>query len=544
MIREEMLHMYDRAWRAEQPTPEELDFQRGSSPGWDGMISIVIPVYNTEPAFLRELADSLIAQTYQNWEACLYDGGSNRIETIRLLDKLAVEDAHLRVQHSDQNLGISGNSNEAAAMARGEWLALCDHDDTLSPEALWFVAKTIAETNQELIYSDEDKITQDGRYHIAPHYKPDYCPDNLRSGNYICHLSVMHRDLFIRTGGFRSEFDGSQDHDLLLRCCAMTQRIQHIPRTLYHWRTVASSMSHQKLEICLNASAKAVQDQMRRIGLSGTASVTQGVIRLDYDTPKNPVIGLIITESGDPEVQRRFTRSIEKLVPDWKIEPVIVSPWRASAEDFPVKARWIEWDARESWYAAINRAAALCEAEYLVFLHGSVLMDGSDWLRELIMYSQRDDIGFVTPMLYYRGRIVHGGYAIRSDGNVYCRGLGIPKKAGGWHGIMRTSHNVTAISPACAMIRRDHWQPFSDAYTGGYGMIDACLRMGHNGLRHVYTPWAMGKCADQNVRKWLLLERNGREEDHAQFIREWPIIDADPCYSERFRAGDASYRTE
>ena len=545
MVRENVLHTYDKVWQAEKPSEAELERQRRELPAWDGLISVLIPVYNTKPVFLEELAASLAAQTWPRWEACLYDGASTDSGTVAALDRLAAADSRLRVVHGTENEGISGNSNRAAAMAKGEWFALCDHDDLLAPDALWRIAGTIAEKQPGLIYTDEDKITEDGRVHTSPHYKPDFCPDNLRSGNYICHLMAMPRELFEKAGGFRTECDGSQDHDLALRCAALTDRIEHIPYTLYHWRTFRGSMSHTRLDACLAAGARASTDQIAQLGWKGRAEVKDGVLRLTYETPKDPTIALILTESGDPAVWGRYYRSVRRLEADWKLRCVMISPWEHSAEELPGNARWLPWQDGSAWPKQANRAVeTVRDADYLVFLHGSVLMEGTDWLRELLMYAQRDDVGYVTPMLVKPGgRIIHGGFALGTEQLVSCRGEGLPKTAGGWHGMMRTSHNVAAVSPACCMIRADHFEPFDEGFTGGWAAVDACMRLTEKGLRHVYTPWAVGKCADANTRRWLLLRGGGREEDRAAFLARHGGRITDPCYSGRFIPKDGRYRT-
>ena len=216
---QQLLGTYDRRWRQERASEAELLAQRENQPD-AGLISVVIPVYNTDPGMLRALLESLRAQTYRNFEAVLWDGGSTRAETLAVLDETAKTQgdgpAVFRVIRGEENLGISGNTNEAVKAAKGDYAVLCDHDDLLAPDALWRAAECIAAKRPDVIYSDEDRITENGRRHMDPHYKPDYCPDTLVSDNYMCHMAVIRRDLLEETG-LRSGFDGSQDHDLFLR---------------------------------------------------------------------------------------------------------------------------------------------------------------------------------------------------------------------------------------------------------------------------------------------------------------------------------------
>ncbi|MBQ2952120.1 MAG: glycosyltransferase [Clostridia bacterium] len=463
-----VLRVYDRAARRADPSAEELASQRMNPPD-AGMISIAIPAWNTRPAFLQALADSLTAQTYANWEAVIYDGCSTDAEAIRSMD--ALKDGRIRVIHGSANEGIAGNTNRAIAACRGDYIALCDHDDTLTPDALWHVARAIADEAPDLLYSDEDKLTEDGRVRTDPHRKPDFCPDNLRSGNYICHLMVVKRTLLTELGGLRPAFDGSQDHDLTLRIAERTQRICHIPRVLYHWRTVGASMSHQRLQQCQDAAARAVTEHMARIGRPGQCTVEDGVLRLRWDVPAGLTVQKIHVPAGEG-------------------------------------------------YAFINRAAVGATGDVLLILREGVSEPDEAALREMLMYAQRDDVAAVTPMITdRRGRIVHAGYTW--DGERVCsRNAGLPGHAGGWHGLNRTSHNVMAVSTDCLMVRRDHFIPFDEGYTGGLGAVDWCRRLWEWKLRCVYTPHAQIVCDRP--------ERTDDPADMARLLAAWPDL-RDPC---------------
>lgn len=443
---EKMLHVGHRAYLAQRADETELSRQRAHQPQ-AGLISVVVPLYNTRPAFLRDLTESLLAQTYRNWEAVLLDGGSTSAETAHALAAIPA-DPRLRVIRSEQNAGISGNTNRAVTYANGAYIAFCDHDDVLAPDALWRMAEAIEREGPDLLYSDEDKLTEDGRWHTDPHRKPDFCPDNLRSGNYICHLTVMKRSLFEHLGGLRSAFDGSQDHDLMLRVSEVTDKICHVPHILYHWRTVASSASHTHLERCLAAAANAVGEHMARIGHPGRCSVEDGVLRLQYDVTENVTVDTIRV---------------------------------------PLRER----------YAFMNRAAAASTADLLFFVGEEVEGLNEGFTEELMGYACRSDVGAVTPMLTdTRGRVTHAGFRLHK-GLPVSRNRGLPAHSGGWHAMNRTSHNVLAVSACCVMIRRDHFIPFEESCADGLGAVDWCLRLRNLGLRHVYTPHARAVCTNK-----------------------------------------------
>ena len=515
---ERVLRTYDRAWQQMKTTEDELQRQR-ENPVPAGLISVVVPVYNTDPAMLMELIDSLLAQTYSDWEAVLFNDCSTKQVTLDALKAAGEKDPRIKVYHGEKNQGISGGSNSAVALARGEWIALLDHDDLLTPDALWRVAGVIRDRQPDLIYSDEDKITQNGAIHTDPHFKPDFCPDNLRSGNYFCHLMVIRKTLIQQAGGFRTAFNGSQDHDLALRCIELTDKVEHIPYVLYHWRTVGSSVSHQNLMRCVDAACRAVTEHMGRVGWPGTASFEMGNIRLRYDIKGSPSVGVYIFGESDEALYNAKTHFLQM---DWP--------------NYIIYLKKIDEAGR---YAAMNRAAEEATEDVLLMLDASVAVKDPCFITELLMYAQRDDVGAVTPKLIdRRGRITHGGFAVGMDGMAQCRQEGLPHHANGWHLLMRTSHNVAAVSAACLMVRRDHFVPFDEDFRTGLGGVDWSLKMLRSGYRHVFTPHALAVCEDRK----LLLSGVMRDRDDAfRYIKRWQV-EPDPCYSHVYSREKADYR--
>ena len=538
--KEKYLKEYDKLWQKLKPTEQELERQRQEPIEGVGRISILIPVYNTRPEFLRELADSLVSQTYPDWEACLYDGLSTNPLTLAALDEMAARDSRLHILHGKTNEGISGNTNRALEMATGEWVALCDHDDLLTPDALYRMAEAARDTGADMLYSDEDKISEDGSYHHSPHFKPDYSPDSLNSGNYICHLMMLRRNLVESVGGLRSEFDGSQDHDLAIRCAEQANKIVHVPRILYHWRTVGTSMSHQHLDQCVEASARTAKEHMARIGYPCTYEIVNGQPHFRYEVSREKTFSLIIIDSGDPVTWPGFLRRLVSIDTDLK-RTIVVSPTEESANDVE-GCRWICWDPHETVYAALNRAMELCESDFVCIIHSGVLMEGRAWLNELAGYAQRDDVGAVAPQIVGEwGGVVHGGFAVGLDKVLSCRGRGLPRRVGGYHLLMTTSHNVGAVSLACMMFRRDHFVPFDERYQSGIGAADWCIRMAEKyGSHHVFTPMVYGKTRDSVTKEWLLALGNENENDAAMFRQAHPDY-RDPCYPQMFSRKKADY---
>lgn len=430
-------------------------------------LSFLIPTYNTRPEHLLALADSLLAQSCPSWEACLYDGASPDADTRAALLALAQRDERFRVVLGEENSGISGNTNAAFAMAAGDVIALCDHDDLLAPDAVRCILEA-AENGADFIYTDEDKVSEDGARFFEPHLKPDFAPDSLRSGNYICHITAMARALaeeLVRVDGglLRSAFDGSQDHDLALRATERARCIVHIPRILYHWRMLDSSFSHQKAEKCALVACAAVTKQLRRLNIPARVSMQRLRTRIWYHVPEASVTAIVMGGSRIP----------------------------GGPEEILTIA-----DASQ-----LNEAARRAKGEYLLFVQSGMCWlknrDEVSWLQELLMYAQRPDVGCVgSAILDSRRFYRHAGYAVDVPGGA------VSHHAGQWyygHPYMITDRlvrNVTGVSSGLMLIRRETFLAL-----GGFGEYESDLRGADLGLKclqagllNVYTPHARMIC--------------------------------------------------
>ena len=514
-----LLGTYERRRKLEQASAEELCAQRENQPD-AGLISVVIPVFNTDPGMLGALLDSLEAQTYFNYEAILYDGGSTRTDTTGELKARCEKEPRFRLIRGEENRGISGNTNEAVGFARGEYIALCDHDDLLSPDALWQMADCIARKHPDMIYSDEDRITENGKRHMDPHYKPDYCPDNLVSDNYICHLTVIRKAMLEETGGLRSGFDGSQDHDLFLRIAEITDNIEHIPLTLYSWRENFSSKSHTELYACLENGCHAAMEHEAKLGRKAEAVPVSKEIRLWYGIPKDARIEALV--HGDSEDECRECLGELEFRTDW---PNLTGSLLVAGD--------------EDRIGLINEAARTSDADYLLVLDARVTEMNRYFIREMLMYAQRDDVAGVTGVLTDRKKhITHGGFAVGMEYTAQCINEGMYVTAGGWHDMMNKVHNVSAVSLCCLMVRRSNWMDLDEGYRGGLAAADLGMRQRQARKWFVYTPHAQAQlepCA-------LLLSGEKRiAKDVDRFERSWGKEIPDPCYSARFGKKKANY---
>ncbi len=517
---QQVLGTYERRRKQETATPEELRAQRENQPD-AGLVSVVIPVYNTDPGMLTALLDSLEAQTYMNFEAILYDGASTRAETADVLKARSEKEPRFRLVRGEENKGISGNTNEAIRLARGEYVALCDHDDLLAPDALWRAAECIAAKHPDMVYSDEDRLTENGKKHMDPHYKPDYCPDNLVSDNYICHLAVIRKSLLEEAGGLRSGFDGSQDHDLFLRVAEKTDRIEHIPYILYSWREVFSSKSHRELWTCLVNGCRAAVEHEANLGRKAEAVPVNKEIRLWYEIPAEATVEALV--HGDSEDECRECLGELEFRTDW---PNLTGSILVAGENERI--------------GLINEAARTSKADYLLLLDARVTEMNRYFIREMMMYARRDDVAGVTGVLTDRKqKITHGGFALGMEHTVQCINEGLYVSAGGWHDMMNKVHNVSAVSLCCLLVKRENWLDLDEGYRGGLAAVDLALKQRQAGKWFVFTPHAKAQlepCA-------LLLSGEERDgQDVARFEQAWGRDLHDPCYSPRFGKKKANYQ--
>ena len=517
---QQLLGTYDRRWLRERASEEELKAQRENQPE-AGLISVVIPVYNTDPKMLGDLLDSLESQSYLNFEAVLYDGASTRAETAAVLKTRGEKEPRFRIIRGEENRGISGNTNEALKLARGEYIVLCDHDDLLAQDALWRTAECIVEKHPDMIYSDEDRITQNGRRHMDPHYKPDYCPDNLVSDNYICHMTVIRKAVLEETGGLRSGFDGSQDHDLFLRVAEKTDKIEHLPYILYSWREVFSSASHRNLYTCLENGCRAAVEHEAAFGRKVDAVPVNKEIRLWYEIPEDVSVEAIV--HGDSEEECQECLGELQFRTDW---PKLTGSIIVAGETERI--------------ALINEAARTSTADYLLILDAGVTEMNRYFIREMLMYAQREDVAGVTGVLTDRKKhITHGGLALGMEHTVQCVNEGLFVTAGGWHDMMNKVHNVSAVSLCCLMVKRENWLDLDEGYRGGLAAADLGLRQKQGGKWFVFTPHA------QAVKEPCSLLLSGEERDPEDIVRyeeRWGKDVYDPCYSQRFGKKKANYQ--
>jgi len=470
-------------------------------------ISIVSATYNTSEKMLNQMIESVISQKYRNWELCIADGGSNRGYIKRILKKYADKEKRIKVKFLDINKGIAGNFNEALSLATGEFIGFLDHDDELAPFALYEVVKLLNEKpHLDFIYSDEDKISIDGKTRFEPHFKPDWSPDTFLSYNYICHLAIIRKKIIDKIGGFREEFEGSQDYDLFLRVIELTDKIAHIAKILYHWRMVpGSAASHAMAKPYAIPNAKrAISEFLKKRGIE--AKVEDGLFptsyRIRYKILKDFKVSIIIPTRDKVEILSKCISSILEKTTYPHYEIIIVDNQSKEESTFRYfkkikkdpRIRIISFNHPFNFSAINNFAAKEAEGEVLLFLNNDIEVINSDWLASMLEHCQRKEVGAVGAKLYYpNNTIQHGGVILGIGGVAGHSHKYFPRDSDGYMGRLKIVQNLSAVTGACMMIRKEVFEEvfgFDKGFKVAFGDVDLCMKIRQKGYLIVFTPYA------------------------------------------------------
>lgn len=493
-------------------THEELHAmqRRARSMSKPPRISIVMPVYNTPAKLLRECIDSVKAQIYPHWELCIANDASPEPQVREILDQQVKSDSRIKVVHRDTNGHISEASNSALELASGDWIALLDHDDLLPPHALLHVAEAIASSpGAQLIYSDEDKLDANGKRY-DPYFKPDWNPELFLCQNFVSHLGVYRADLIRDAGGFRKGLEGSQDHDLALRCIERIDAadIIHIPKVLYHWRATPGSTAKATSEkkYAIDAGLAAVTDHLERSGHKD-AKVTRsigGYYRVQFPVPvPAPKVSLIIPTRDRVDLLRVSVGSILERTDYANLELIIVD--NQSVE--PETGLWFdEIAARDSRVTILhhddtfnfsrinNLAVAAATGDIVGLINNDIEVIHPDWLTEMVSHAAREGVGAVGAKLYYQdGSIQHAGVVLGSGGVAAHAYAGKPHGHTGQMGRAMLVQNVSAVTAACLLVKKSAWMEvggMNEELEVAFNDVDFCLRLLNAGYRNVWTPHA------------------------------------------------------
>lgn len=514
-------------------------------------ISILVPLWNNRRQFQIEMLDSVMNQTYQNWELCLADGSDGEHAYIGEICREYAERSGGRIvyRHLEKNGGIAGNTNACLAMASGEYIGLLDQDDILHPSVLFEYVKAINEQGADYLYCDETTFKGgDINHMLTMHFKPDYAPDNLRANNYICHFSVFRRTLLDGSELFRTKYDGSQDHDMILRLTDNAEKIVHVPRLMYYWRCHSGSVASgiEAKPYAIEAAKGAVAEHLRKHGYDhfsiDSTRAFETIFRIRYQIIGTPKISIVIANKDHAEELRRCITSIlEKSTYD-NYEIVIVENNSTTGEirdyytsllgyeyvpaagqqkgepqgtdagiekgaqrttpDAGVQKRSdgkiavVTYSGSFNYSAVNNLGVKYSTGEYVLLLNNDTEVITVNWMEELLMYAQRKDVGAVGAKLYYNDRTIqHAGVVI---------GLGAHRTAGhthykqhrqnlGYMGRLCYAQNVTAVTGACLLVKKSLYEEvggLDEGFAISLNDVDFCLKLREKGLLNVFTPFA------------------------------------------------------
>ena len=583
------------------PSPEQAKRERETVFPRMVTFSILVPLYNTPKNFLTQMIDSVMNQTYENWQLCLADGSDPEHGFVGEICREYVAKANGRIVYKklEKNEGIAGNTNACLTLATGEYIGLFDHDDILHPSVLFEYAKAINEQGADYIYCDETTFKGDDiNRMLTMHFKPDYAPDNLRANNYICHFSVFSRELLDGNELFRPQFDGSQDHDMILRLTDNAKKIVHVPRLMYYWRSHAGSVASgiDAKPYAIAAAKGAVSEHLKKHGYEHfqitSTRAFETIFRIRYEILGNPKISILIANKDHvDDLKRCITSILEKSTYD-NYEIVIVennSTTReikdyystllgygyeeglqdasvdngfeaflsedtkgcdkgvmiAGAEGIlPGRIKVVTYQGTFNYSAVNNLGAAYCDGEYVLLLNNDTEVITVTWMEELLMYAQREDVGAVGAKLYYGDRTIqHAGVVL---------GLGAHRTAGhshykqhrqnlGYMGRLCYAQDVSAVTGACLMVKKALFEEvggLEEGFAISLNDVDFCLKLREKKLLNVFTPFAELYHYESVSRG---LDDNGEKAERynresAAFREKWKsVLEAgDPYYNVNF----------
>ena len=547
--------------------PDEARAKEERETVFDRMIkiSILVPLYNTPEPFLRDMITSVLNQTYQNWELCLADGSDAEHEEVgRICREYLEKDSRIVYQKLLKNEGISGNTNECLKLATGEYIGLFDHDDILHPSTLYEYVKAVNEQDADYIYCDETTFKNgDINKMLTMHFKPDYAVDNLRANNYICHFSVFAKRLLEGEELFRSRFDGSQDHDMILRMTDRAKHIVHIPKLLYYWRchegSVASGIDAKPYVVA--AAKGAVADHLRRHGFTHfqitSTRAFETIFKIRYEIIGDPMISIVIPNKDHAvDLKRCITSILEKSTYE-NYEIVVVENGSETKEIFDYYTSLKEYDnirvvtyekpeGQNGFnYSAVNNfGVKQTKGDYILLLNNDTEVITVNWMEELLMYAQREDVGAAGAKLYYGNKTIqHAGVVLqlgahRTAGHSH---YGQSRENLGYMGRLCYAQNVSAVTGACLLVKKSLFKEvggLDESFAISLNDVDFCLKLREKGLLNVFTPFAelyhyesVSRGLDDSGEK---AERYNRESAH--FREKWKTVleKGDPYYNPNF----------
>lgn len=522
-----------------------------------------MPVYNTPEVFLREAIQSVLDQVYPDWELCIADDASTAPHIRGILEEYQRKDSRIKVVFRTQNGHISVTSNSALELATGEFIGLLDHDDVLTPDALYEVVSLLNQNPAaDMIYSDEDKLNEKGE--LTGHFfKPDWCPDSFLSRMYTCHFGVYRREIINQIGGFRVGYEGSQDYDLVLRFTEKTNQIFHIPKILYHWRIHSSSAAGgtEAKPYAYEAAKRALQDAIDRRGEPGIVKdvpLYLGHYQIRYKVLNYKKVSIIIPTKDLGEILNRCLESIFTLTiyPDYEV--IVIDNGSREPETQEILVKWQEKEPNRFKYYALdipfnfskinNDAVSKATGDYLLFLNNDTEVIHPDWIDAMVEQAQRQSIGAVGALLRYPDQVVQHAGVVVGIGHFAAHSHRMASETDpGYYGQIISMSNYSAVTAACLMCRREVFEQvggFDEQLAVAYNDVDFCLKLVEEGYRNIYLPHVVLYHYESKSRGYdTTPDKLQRFMQEVTLMRQrWQrYVDHDSCYNPNLTLSASDY---
>ncbi|MFR6072876.1 MAG: glycosyltransferase [Faecalitalea cylindroides] len=547
---------YDEWFNATKVTKEELERQRNTEFEFAPMISIIVATFNTKEEYLKEMIDSVRNQSYSNWQLCIGDGSTND-SVEKYVKEHYGDDSRIVFKKLEKNYGISGNMNGALELVTGDYVGLFDHDDLLTPDCLYEFVASMQEVHHDCVYSDEDKLNDKTKKFEDPHFKPDFSIDLLCSHNYITHFFVVNMDIVRKVGGMRSEYDGSQDHDFIFRCVEQANSVHHVPKILYHWRMhpLSTAMDPESKMYCYTSGKKAIESHFKRIGIDATVEMLPrplyGMYHCKYTVKDHPLVSILIPNYNHKDLLKGCIESLMNVNTYSNMEIVIVENNSTEQEIFDyykeleetysnVKVIYYEGDFN---YSKINNyGVKYTHGEYILFLNNDTKVIEPDSIEDMLGVCQREDVGVVgAKLLYEDDTVQHCGVVVGYHGYATAAFSLIDRNDFGYMGRPRVSWDVSAVTAACLMTKREIFDEvggFDEDFKVACNDVDLCLKIRSLNkwiVEDVFSVWYHYESKSRGLEDTP--EKQARfQSEIARFQKKWPEIlkNGDPFHNPNF----------
>lgn len=478
---------------------EELTKQRNKEFPYMPLFSILVPVYNTPIPYLREMLDSVRNQTYQKWQLCIANANPENEEVARILNQYLEMDKRIQVVNVPENLGIAQNTNKALSIAKGDYIGLLDHDDKLAADALFEAVKTVNDENADVIYTDEDKITMSGEKHFQPNFKPEFNLDMLRSNNYICHFFIAKASLMKEIGGFRGEYNGAQDYDMIFRCTERADNIVRIPKVLYHWRMHEQSTAEnpESKRYAFDAGKKVIEDHLKRCGESAEVQMTEypGFYRVKYAIKEKPRVSVVIVKETKNMIPKD---TLIKIADDYgrdRVEFCVVDGnYKGDIEFDGISINTLPWKKKCNNTEMLNYGIEKTKNEYILVLSSYIIKVSDNYIETFVSNTMRKNVGAVGGKMYFsNGTIKNAGLFIKKDGTIEEVFKKLPRLCVGYMNRQSMQQNMQAITFDDIMFKKRLWKKIKNGISKSKSLqrdVEICTKIRGNDLLLVYTPWA------------------------------------------------------